>query len=61
MMQEFQEAYSNFLKNERPKLYYIRFDPIERQVKYPEQYLHNSIHLSPIPKEAISKLLTFSS
>ena len=61
MMIEFQEAYFKKLKTGSPQLYYIRFDPIERQVKYPEEYLNNSIHLSSIPKEAISKLLTYNS
>jgi hypothetical protein len=61
MMQEYQEAYLNSVKNGKLKLYYIRFDPIEQQVKYPEEYLHNSIRLSSIPKEAISELLTYNS
>ena len=56
MLQEYQEAYSSFLKTGRPTLYFIRFDPTDRQVKCPEYYLQNSIHLSSVPEEALHTL-----
>jgi hypothetical protein len=56
MLQEYQEAYSSFVKTGKPALYFIRFDPTERQVKYPASYLQNSIHLSSVPEEALHTL-----
>ena len=61
MMQEYQEAYSSFLKTGKPALYFIRFDPTDRQVKYPEYYLQNSVHLSSIPEEALHTLQSLRS
>jgi len=61
MQQEYQEAYSSFLKTAKPSLYFIRFDSAEHQVKYQEYYLSSSVHLSSIPEEAIQTLLTFNS
>lgn len=60
MLQEFEEAYSNFMKTGKPKLYFIRFDSIEK-VKYPEHYLQNSVLLSSTPNEAVRTLLTYNS
>lgn len=56
MLQEYQEACSSFLKTGGPALYFIRFDPTDRQVKYPEYYLQSSIHLSSVPEEALHTL-----
>ena len=53
MLQEYQEAYSSFVKTGKPELYFIRFDSTDRQVKYPEYYLKDSVQLSSIPKEAL--------
>ena len=60
MLQEYQEAYSSFLKKAKPKLYFIRYDSVERPVKYPDYYLQNSIQLPSIPEEAIHMLLSSS-
>ena len=56
MLQEYQEAYSSFLKTGRPALYFLNFDPTDPHVKYPEYYLQNSVHLSSIPEEALHRL-----
>lgn len=61
MMQEFEEAYSSFVKTGKPALYFIRFDPVQRQVKYPEYYLCSSTRLSSIPEEAVQTLMNSSS
>jgi len=53
MLQEYQEAYSSFVKTGKPELYFIRFDPIEQQVNDLEYYLQNSMHLPYIPEEAL--------
>ena len=58
MMQEFEDAYSSFVKKRKPKLYFIRFDSIENPVKYLEYYLQNSVQLSSVPEEAVRTLLT---
>jgi hypothetical protein len=60
MLQEFQEAYASFLQNAKPKLYFIRFDSLEHQVKYPDYYLQNSIQLSSVPEQAVHTLLSSS-
>ncbi len=57
MLQEFEEAYSSFVETGKPALYFIRFDSDDQQVKYPEEYLSSSIHLSSIPEEAVQTLI----
>jgi hypothetical protein len=60
MLQEFQEACSSFITTGTPKLYVIRFDSLEKPVKFPEYYLQNSVHLSSTPEDAVRTLLTSS-
>ena len=57
MMQEFESAYFSFMNTGKPKLYFIRFDSIEKPLKYPGYYLQNSDQLSSVPEEAVRTLL----
>jgi hypothetical protein len=61
MQQEYQQAYSNFLKTAKPLLSFIRLDSPEHPVKYQEYYLSSSVHLSSVPEEAVQMLLSFDS
>lgn len=53
MMQEYQEAYSSFIRSGKPTLYFIRFDSTEYPIKYQEYYLQNSISLPADPQKAV--------
>ena len=57
MMQEYEEAFSSFMKSKHPLLYYIRFDTSDDRLNYPDYYLKSSIQLSSVPEEAVRKLL----
>ena len=61
MLQEFETAYSQFMKTGKPVLYFIRFDSREHVVKYPQVYLSSSIGLPSISEEAVQTLIQSSS
>ena len=61
MMQEYETAYSRFMKTGEPILYFIRFDSAEHLVKYPQEYLSSSIRLSSNSEEAVQTLIKSSS
>jgi hypothetical protein len=58
MLEEFETAYSSFLKNGKPALYFIRFDSVERPVHYPEHYLSKAVRLSSSSLDAVQMLLS---
>ena len=57
MLQEFETAYSQFVKTGKPALYFMRSASAEHKVKYPNYYLSNSIHLPSVPIEAVEFLI----